>query len=181
MKERRVRSLERPRPDVQPLGGMELALEVEGRARPALLHQRDAFLDPQPRVGALGPERLVVLERAAASDADVEPSTGHDVERGELLGEIDRMMERQQAHAHPEAERGRAGGHERREHRWRRTEAVIAEVVLGDPHRVIAERFGGQHLLEGGIVDGPLAPRVVPLHEKEEPEVHGARHHSSMW
>jgi len=59
--------------------------------------------------------------------------------------------------------RGEVGG----EDRWRRTEAVVVEVVLGDPHRPIAEPFGGKHLFEGGLVDGLLGPGLVTLHQKE--------------
>jgi hypothetical protein len=51
-------------------------------------------------------------------------------------------------------------------------EAVVVEVVLGDPDGLVAERLGGQHLLEAGIVDGLLAPPLVPLHEEEQPEFH---------
>jgi hypothetical protein len=45
-------------------------------------------------------------------------------------------------------------------------------VVLGDPHRLIAEPFGGEHLLEGGLVDGLLGPGLVALHQKEQAEIH---------
>jgi hypothetical protein len=44
--------------------------------------------------------------------------------------------------------------------------------MLGDPHRPVAERLGGQHLLQGGVVHRLLAPRLVTLHQEEEPEVH---------
>jgi len=58
------------------------------------------------------------------------------------------------------------------EHRRDRAEAVVVEVVLGDPDRGIAERLGGQHLLEARVVDRPLAPLLVALHEEEQSEVH---------
>src|SRR2546425_9621419 len=97
-----MRSLHGTRADVQPLGGMKLSVEVERLTLPAPLHDRDAFLDTQPALGAIGAERLIVLQRATAADADVEPSAADDVEDRKLLGEIDRVMQRQQAHAHAE-------------------------------------------------------------------------------
>ena len=107
--ERRVRPLHGPRPHVQPLGGVEAALEVERLAAPALLHQRDAFLDARAASLAVGLERLVVLQRAAAADADVEPPAAHHVEHGELLGQVHRMVQGQQAHAHAEPQRASCG------------------------------------------------------------------------
>ncbi len=138
--ERRVRPLHRTRAHVQALGRVEAAREVERLAAPRLLDQRDAFLDAGPAVLAVGLEGLVVLQRAAAPDADVEPAAAHHVQHRELLGQVHRVMERQQAHAHAEPQRARAGGEERGEHRRDRAEAVVVEVVLGDPDRGVAER-----------------------------------------
>src|SRR6266566_4157496 len=49
-------------------------------------------------------------------------------------------------------------------------QAVVVEVMLGDPHGGIAERLGGQHLLQARVEDRLLAPLLVPLHEEEQPE-----------
>ncbi len=157
---------------MQPLGGVEAALEVEGRAAPGLAHETNALLDALAAVGAVGLEGLVVLQGAAAADADVETAAAHHVQHGELLGQIHRMVQGQQAHAHAEAQPGGAGGDERGQHRRGRAEAVVVEVMLGDPHGGIAERLGRQHLLEAGVVHGLLAPRLVPLHQEEQPEFH---------
>ncbi len=151
---------------------MEAALEVEGLAAPALPHQRDAFIHAHAGIAALRLEGLIVLQGPAAADADVEAAAAHHVEHGELLGEVHRMVQGQQAHPHAQAQGGRARGDVRGQHRRRRAEAVVVEVVLGEPDRAIAERLGGEHLLQGGFVDRLLAPRLVPLHEKEQPELH---------
>ena len=82
------------------------------------------------------------------------------------------MVQRQQAHTHAEPQGRRACGDERCQHGRRRAKAVVVEVVLGDPHGVVAERFGGQHLRERRVVDRLLTPRVVPLHQEEQSEVH---------
>src|SRR2546422_714903 len=63
-------------------------------------------------------------------------------------------------------------GDERGQYLWRRAQAVVVEVMLGDPHGGIAEGLGGQHLREAGIVDALLAPCLVTLHQKEQPEFH---------
>src|SRR5262245_56860342 len=151
---------------------MEPALEVERRATPGPAHEGDALLDARSAVGAVGLERLVVLQGAAAPDADLEAAAAHHVEHRQLFREIDWMVQRQEAHAHPEPQGRRARRDERREHLRGRAEPVVVEVVLGDPHRRVAERFGGEHLGEAGVVDVPLAPRLVALHEKEQTELH---------
>ena len=91
----------------------------------------------------------------------------------QMLGEVHRVVQGEQAHAHAQAQRARAGGDVRGEHGRSRAEAVVVEVMLGDPHGVIAERLGGEHLCQRRVVDLALAPRVVPLHQEEEAEVHG--------
>jgi hypothetical protein len=160
--------------------GVEAPLEVERRARPRAREQLDALLHPRSRVVAVGLEGLVVLQRAAASDPDVEPAAAHHVQHGELFGEIHRMMEREERDAHAEAEPRGARGEEGGEHRRGRAEPVVVEVMLGDPHRVIAQPLRGQHLLEIGGIDGVLAPGFVALHEVEEPEVHAASVHDAI-
>jgi hypothetical protein len=160
---------------VQALGGVEAAGEVERRAAPAALHQLDAFLHPGAAVVAIGAEGLVVLQRAAAADADVEPAAAHHVEHRELLGQVHRMVQGQQAHAHAHPDRARPRGDVRREHGGGRAEPVVVEVVLGDPDRGVAEPLGGQHLAHVGVVDRLLAPLLVALHEIEQAEVHRAR------
>ena len=167
-----MRPLHGARAHVQPLGRVEAALEVEGLAAPALPHQGDALLGARARIVAVGLEGLVVLQGAAAADADVEAPAAHHVEHGELLGQVDRMVQGQQAHPHAQAQGGRAGREVAGQHGRRRAEAVVVEVMLGEPDGVVAERLGGEHLLEGGVVDGLLAPRLVALHEKEQPELH---------
>jgi hypothetical protein len=158
---------------VQALGGVEASREVERLAAPRLLDERDALLDAGAAVLPIGLEGLVVLQRAATADAHVEPAAAHHVEHRELLGQVHRVVKREQAHPHAEPQRAGAGGQERGEHRRDRAEAVVVEVVLGDPDRGVAERLGRQHLLEARVVDGPLAPLVVTLHEVEQAEVHG--------
>jgi hypothetical protein len=131
-----------------------------------------AALHARPTITAVGLEGLVVLQRAAAADPDVEPAAAHHVQHGQLLGQVHRVMQRQQAHAHAEAQGGRAGRDERCED-WRGgAEAVVVEMVLGDPDGLVTERLGCQHLLEAGVVDSLLAPPLVPLHEEEQPEFH---------
>ena len=167
-----MRPLRRGRTHVQPLRRVETALKVERRAAPRLAHERDALFDALAAIGAIGLERLVVLQGPAAADADIETSAAHHVEHRQLLGEIDRMVQGQEAHAHAKPQCRGAGGHVRRQDLWRRAEPVVVEVMLGDPHGGIAEGFGGQHLGEAGIVDALLAPRLVALHQKEQPEFH---------
>src|SRR2546421_459648 len=103
------------------------------------------------------------------------PSRAAESTLSSLFAAIDRMVQRQQAHAHAQAQRARSRGQKRGQHLRRRAEAVVVEMVLGDPHRLIAERLGREHLLDVGLVYGPLAPPLVALHQEEEPEVHWPR------
>ncbi len=103
---------------------------------------------------------------------DIKPPAAHHVEHRQLFREIHRVVQGQEAHAHAEPQGGGARGDVRREHLWSRAEAVVVEVMLRDPHGGIAERFGGQHLGEAGVVDALLAPRLVALHQEEQPEFH---------
>src|SRR5262249_37353075 len=109
-----MRRLDGARAAGEPRGRMEGPLEVERAGGPALAHQRDALLDALAAVAPIRLERLVILERAAAPDAHVEPAAADHVQHGELLGEIHRVMERQETHPHAEAEGPGAGGDERR-------------------------------------------------------------------
>src|SRR5215468_1789612 len=159
---------------VQTLSGVEASLEIEGRAGPGALDDGDAFLHAGPAVVAIRLEGLIVLQRTPAADAHVESASADHVEHGELLCQIDWVMQGQEAHTHPQAQRGGAGGHVGSQHGRRRAEAVVVEVMLGDPHRRVAEPLGGQHLLEARVVHRLLAPLLVPLHQEEQSEVHAA-------
>jgi hypothetical protein len=143
-----MRLLHGARPHVQALGRVEAPREIERLPAPALLHERDALLDALPAVAPVRLKRLIVLERAAAPDTYVEASAADDVQHRELLGQVHRMMERQQADAHAQSERRGVGRHVRCQDRRRRAEAIVVEVVLGNPDGVIAPRLGGQHLAQ---------------------------------
>lgn len=80
-----MRPLHRTRADVKPLGGMKLSVEIERLTLPALLHDRDAFLDTQPALGAIRAERLIIVKAPATADADVEPPAADDVEDGKVV------------------------------------------------------------------------------------------------
>ncbi|GAA1829470.1 hypothetical protein GCM10009836_04200 [Pseudonocardia ailaonensis] len=102
-----------------------------------------------PRVEGL-PEGLVVHDRPAAPDAQVEAAAGDLVEQGGLLGDRARRVHRQDrdggADAHPRGLAEQVRGERERG----RVDAVGDEVVLGRPQIVQAQRLGAGGEIQRG-------------------------------
>ena len=171
---------------------------VDGRVRPLpglRDHPRLADRVEAPLVGEplLGPglehdvhglvEALAVLllghvvapelgRAVAPPHAHVETALRDDVDQRHLLGQPQRVVERQdrrgQADPHPARARGRGGGQARRVHR----QAVVDEVVLGEPDLVEPELLGPRHLLELAVDDLGVGEARGGLEEVEGPEAH---------
>jgi len=60
-----------------------------------LTHERDALLDALAAVGAIGLERLVILQGTAPADANIKTPAADHVEHRQLLREIHRMVQGQ--------------------------------------------------------------------------------------
>src|SRR5438309_1198795 len=109
----------------------------------------------------------------AAPEADLEPAARDDVHEGRLLGQAQRVMEgedrRRQPDTHAPGPRGGDGG----EGAGIDGEAVVDEVVLGQPDLVEAELLRPLHLLELAVHDLLVAQPRHGLEEVEGPEAHG--------
>ena len=117
--------------------------------------------------------------RRRLAGAELDPSVGDEVERGDALGDPGRVVEPlRQLHdavAEPDAARALAGRGE--EHLGRRRVAVLLEeVVLDLPHVVDAEPVGELDLVER-VLEQPVlvavAPRPGQLVLVEDAELHG--------
>ena len=147
-------------------------------AGPGAADDRDGLLDQARALLELAAE-LGELELAIAdADAEIEAAARQHRQRRGVLGDAHRVVQRQDhqvgADAHALGARADRGG----DHQRRGRVAVIAEVMLGDPHGIEAEALGLDDLLERLRVerlerDGPgrRIAEVVP-----ESEVDVSRH-----
>ena len=127
-----------------------------------------------PRIDA---ERLEFLGPVADADAEEEAPARDDVDGRPVLGDAQRVVERKEqkglADSHPRCLGGDGGRHGERGG----AVAVGREVVLGQPHVVVAELLGeanrGQRLaVDVGVRPPPLG-RVAEV--DHDPEAHGSR------
>jgi hypothetical protein len=100
-------------------------------------------------------EGAEVVGLVADADAEDHAPLGHQIQRDDVLGHADRVMQRQQddrgAHAQPLRARGYRGGDDQR----RGQEAVVVLVVLAEEAGVEAARLGELGLGDR-LVDGPI-------------------------
>ena len=110
----------------------------------------------------------------AAPHAHVESALRDDVDERHLLGEPERLVEREDRGG--EADTNALGpGRDRARERGRiDREAVVDEMVLGQPHRIEAELFRPHHLLELAVNDLRVRIARMRLEEIIGPELHQA-------
>ena len=121
---------------------------------------------PLRAVEAEGGERRRI---AAGADAELQPAVDQDVEHGRVLGDTDRLFERQRDDAGAEADGRRARSDMGEEHQRRRQSAFgFVEMVLGDPRRVETAAFGVGDLLRREPVS--FRRRCFIKHAREEAE-----------
>src|SRR2546421_7899031 len=91
-----MRALNGTRQVFEAFDAVEAALEVDGTVSKDALHHRDRLgqpIDPDG-AGIVCDARAVVLRLVpAGANSDLEPSVAEPVQRGQLLGEDDRMAE----------------------------------------------------------------------------------------
>ena len=96
---RRNRVLHRPRRDAHVLEGVIPALVRERLvARPETLHQLDPFGEDCGILFEIGLERPVFVAVVAAAGGEIDAPARQQIEARPLLGDADRMMERQDGH-----------------------------------------------------------------------------------
>ena len=124
---------------------------------------------PAPVV--VDPEHLV-LDGAIADRGHVrDPAAADDVEHRHLLGQLHRVVEREQHHGDVDHHGGRAGGHRAGEGERRREVAVLGRMVLADDGDDAATGLAPGRHLDGGLVEigrrgaGLGRPHVESHHE----------------
>src|SRR6266850_648538 len=170
--DRRPRLLQRLREDRGLRDLEELAVVRERTALEGQQEDVHGLLPPVAARGELQAEPLELVVLIAAPEADVDPAAGQQVERGDLLGDNQRMVQRHHDDRRPDPQRGRLGRDVGGELDGAREVAVGRKVVLGQPHVAEAERLGGLRHLDAAREDLLGRPRGGRLHQQEGPEVH---------
>ncbi len=124
-------------------------------------------------LGDVGAEPLEFVGLVPGADAEHQSAIRQCVGRGDFCGEPGRVVQGQDHDRGAEADLFGDRGAMRHHHQWRGTQAVVREMVLGEPGDRVAERVGQPRLL--GDFAKYLRGRLVRLarpHQIEDPEVH---------
>ncbi|MEZ5144121.1 MAG: hypothetical protein R2726_16615 [Acidimicrobiales bacterium] len=150
------------------------AVVLEGLARPRLQHHVEALVHASAALLPLPTEQLVLDRPVAEPGDDGDAPTRQQVEHGDVLGQADGIVQRQQQgrHVHRDARRpaGDGGPH----HQRGGQEPVLGGVVLGQHQQVDRTLIGPLGHVEGRGVE---APRIGGLHARrphvEADDAHG--------
>src|SRR3990172_6574361 len=171
-----MRLLVRARRDGRGLEAVERARVAERLALPGFLDDRERLAEAGLALAVGNAEDVVGARGFAAPDPELEASLAEVVHGGDVLGDAERVVQRQDLHRRPDADPLGAGG-DRGGHRDRRGEhgAARVEVDLAQPHAVEPQGLGGVHGLEAFAERVGLADSGPQLLD-EDAEVHrGAR------
>ena len=187
--DRRVRDLDRPRPDVGARHPVELPPELDRVLRPDRLETGEELVGAPPAPVVGHSDRVVLVPRPAEAEPDVEAPARDLVERGELLGEHDRRVVGHDEDARAQSDARRHARHERERHHrighgleavrprapGHRRVVVLRrdgeEQALEYPERVVAETLG---FLRDAHLVGGRGPRAG--HGQREAELHRDAH-----
>ncbi len=151
--QRRAARLHRGRRHRDVVELVALAVVAERLARPGQLQDVDALFGERHAARNRDAEGAELVRRIPEPGAQLHPAAGDLVEDGEVLGEADRMRERQQGDIGGDAHPLRHGGGGAGDGGEAREVTVLDEVVLAEPHEVEAELVEEGELLEGLGVD----------------------------
>ena len=119
------------------------AVERRFFARPEPPDQLDRLLEARLGLGAEDAGRVELELPVPEPDPELESAARHRVDRRSLLGDVERVEQREEDHRRPERE-VRDGGRQAREERERLEELVVAgEEVLAGPERLEPRRGSG--------------------------------------
>jgi hypothetical protein len=116
---------------------------------------------------------VVRADDATPTDPELEASLADVIERRDLFGDPERMIQGQDAHGGADAKPARARGDRARDlQRGGDDRPHRVEVDLAEPDAIDAQRLGALRRLEGLAERGRLAEPLSHLFD-EDPEVHG--------
>src|SRR5205814_8375520 len=113
------------------------ALERETLVRPRADDEIERLVEALAALLLRDPIAGIVQRRGAAADAEFEAAVAEDVGDRDFLGDLDRVMHRQQRHRRAEADAarplGRSGQHHQRIGKYRK---ASTEVKFAEPYRI---------------------------------------------
>ena len=156
------------------LGNLEvLAVIAERLAAEAQHDDVDGLLPARPALGQVLAQALELVALIAPAQAHVEAPAGEQVDGGDLLGDDQRVMQRDDDHRGADADAARLVRQVQGIGHGPRQIAVAREVVLGQPHIVEAQILGGLGDLHAALVDDLGRLGRGRLQEEERAEFHG--------
>ena len=120
-------------------------------------------------------ERSVLAAIVTAAGGEVDTAVAEQVERGPLLGDADRMMERQHAHRGSETDALGAGGDVREHQVGTGQNAEGAEMMLADPGGSEADLLGVNRFVDdrgNEFVGSAQVVQIMIVAEREISELH---------
>ena len=151
----------------------ELALVVEGLGGgPSLGQHLHALFESSTGLIHWDVQFVELTPLEAAADAEVQPPAAQQIHRRRLLSQLDGIVEGEHSHAGAQADllgNPRQIGQQRQ---CGRDDSVAGEMVLRDPHRIEAQRFGVADLVHGLFVIPDLLVGVGQLDRLEQTEFH---------
>ena len=177
--DRGPRRLRGPRQDPH-----RVAAPLERLARPRLLQHLDAVLHERRPPLDVQVELLVLLGPVAGAHSEAEPPLRDEIEHREVLGEPDRVVEREEHHAHADQHALRDAGDRAAEHDRRREVAVdrTRGARAARPRRNRAGRPTRTVRARPGRGRRPARrSRAHACRTSTTPRCHGALRSSSLW
>src|SRR5262249_54970827 len=150
-------------------------MRMAPRRPPQLAHDFEAFFENLLIVLEGNMERQIFAPVVTAAAGEIDAPAGQKVERRPLLGDADRMMQRQHVDSRREAQPRGIGGDISQHHVRTRQHAERVEMMFADPGRMHADLLGVQRL--GGdvgdeMVRGACVVFVVIVAQREIAEIH---------
>ena len=112
--------------------------------------------------------------RGAAADAEFKPAVAENVGDRGFLGDLDRVVHRQQRHRRAEPDAARPLGRGSQHHQWiGKYRKAATEMKLAEPHRVEPDRIAELYLRHDVLIALLLGISGRTGQLIEEPEAHG--------
>ena len=162
---------------------VELAVEAEVVLRPQSQDDVQGLLGAHVPGVEVDVEVAVLVVCRAAPHAEVQPALAQHIQHGALFSQEDGVVEGQDADAGANAYLAGAAGDVAKQGHQRRTDAVAAGVVLGNPHRVEAKFLGVFRLFQHFAEDSTLCACFLfrPRAQQKKGKLHNGFGPPSGW
>ena len=118
------------------------AVVGERVVRPQSVQDVEPFAEAPEALATRDPVAVELMAGVSLAEPHVDASVRQHVQRSDVLGDADRVVQRQQQQVETDPDPFSACGDGRSERDDRRRVPVVGEVVFGQPDRLVAERLG---------------------------------------